>query len=211
MTNFAPERIRVPLERFLERLRSIGIRPLAALVPAGVTPNVLSFLRLALVIPLSAFLWQGAILPAFLVYGVAAVTDALDGELARLRGQISRFGSRLDPSVDKVLHGVLFLSFLSAEPFLLGLSLILDVLLFLIGLLLVVGVRRSLEMSASVYGRWKMVLQSLALLLLLVNAFVGSALVPRVFIRSVLVLALLFAVWSMVGYLRRVVRTHVAV
>ena len=210
MTDSAPDRIPVHLERFLERLRSIIARPLVDKVPAGVTPNTLSFLRLALVIPLSAFLWQGAVLPAILVYGAAAVTDALDGELARVRGLVSRFGSRLDPSVDKILHGVLFLSFFPVEPFLLGLSLVLDVLLFLVGLLLV-SIRRSLEMSASVYGRWKMVFQSLAALLLLVNALVSGPLVPRLFIRGVLVLALLFAILSMIGYLRRVVQTRVAV
>src|SRR4051812_5226530 len=61
-------------------------------------PNVLSFLRLALV---PVFLWlvlAGEDGPALLVLVFASVTDFLDGWLARRLRQESRLGQLLDPA-----------------------------------------------------------------------------------------------------------------
>jgi len=66
-------------------------------------PNILSFLRL-LGVPL--FLWL-VLVPqadgwAFAVLAVSAVTDWLDGTIARATGQISRLGQLLDPLADRL-------------------------------------------------------------------------------------------------------------
>lgn len=66
-------------------------------------PNILSFLRL-LGVPL--FLWL-VLVPeadgwAFVVLAVSAVTDWLDGTIARATGQISRLGQLLDPLADRL-------------------------------------------------------------------------------------------------------------
>lgn len=42
---------------------------------------------------------------AFVVFGVASVTDLLDGELARRGGKITDFGKIADPIADKALTG----------------------------------------------------------------------------------------------------------
>ena len=66
-------------------------------------PNILSFLRL-LGVPL--FLWL-ILVPeadgwAFVVLALSAVTDYLDGMIARSLGQISRLGQLLDPLADRL-------------------------------------------------------------------------------------------------------------
>jgi len=66
-------------------------------------PNILSFLRL-LGVPL--FLWL-VLVPeadgwAFVVLALSAVTDWLDGTIARATGQISRLGQLLDPLADRL-------------------------------------------------------------------------------------------------------------
>lgn len=66
-------------------------------------PNILSFLRLAGV-PL--FLWL-VLGPkedgwAFIVLGLAGITDYLDGQIARRMGQISTLGKLLDPFADRL-------------------------------------------------------------------------------------------------------------
>lgn len=66
-------------------------------------PNLLSFARLA-GIPLFLWLLLG---PreygwAFVVLAVSAITDWLDGKLARLLGQYSRLGELLDPAADRL-------------------------------------------------------------------------------------------------------------
>jgi len=66
-------------------------------------PNILSFIRL-LGVPL--FLWL-ILVPeadgwAFVVLALSAVTDYLDGMIARRLGQISRLGQLLDPIADRL-------------------------------------------------------------------------------------------------------------
>jgi cardiolipin synthase len=65
-------------------------------------PNVLSFLRLALV---PVFLWlivDGYDSWALLVLAVSSLTDFLDGWIARRFNQITRLGQLLDPAADRL-------------------------------------------------------------------------------------------------------------
>ena len=66
-------------------------------------PNLLSVLRLAGV-PLFLWLLLGPRADgwAIVVLMVGGFTDWLDGKLARLLGQYSRFGAMLDPAVDRL-------------------------------------------------------------------------------------------------------------
>ena len=66
-------------------------------------PNALSLLRLAGV-PLFLYLLLGPHADgwAILVLAVGGFTDWLDGKLARLLDQYSRFGAMLDPAVDRL-------------------------------------------------------------------------------------------------------------
>lgn len=70
------------------------------------TPNKLTLARV-LMVPLFVlfFYWKfpAHLLAATLVFVVAAITDALDGKLARKRNQVTDFGKFLDPLADKVL------------------------------------------------------------------------------------------------------------
>jgi len=70
--------------------------------------NALTVLRLALVPVFIACLLAGGTgwrVAAFIVFGVASVTDLLDGRLARSRGLITDFGKIADPIADKALTG----------------------------------------------------------------------------------------------------------
>lgn len=51
---------------------------------------------------------------AFWIFVVAAVTDVLDGYLARKYNQVTSFGRILDPFVDKILVGGAFVLFLGS-------------------------------------------------------------------------------------------------
>jgi CDP-diacylglycerol---glycerol-3-phosphate 3-phosphatidyltransferase len=71
-------------------------------------PNGLTVLRLVLVPVFVAFLLADGTLArivAFFVFGVASVTDLLDGQLARRSGMITDFGKIADPIADKALTG----------------------------------------------------------------------------------------------------------
>ena len=70
------------------------------------TPNKLTLLRVILVPAFVLFFYlkiPAHYLIATLVFVAAAITDAVDGHLARKNHQITDFGKFLDPLADKVL------------------------------------------------------------------------------------------------------------
>ena len=91
-------------------------------------PNLLSFLRILLA-GVFCFLFDSDEpladnWPAFTVLGVSALTDALDGKLARALNQVSEAGKLLDPIADYLTKFALILCFVSKYPGLLGLMLV---------------------------------------------------------------------------------------
>jgi CDP-diacylglycerol--glycerol-3-phosphate 3-phosphatidyltransferase len=86
-------------------------------------PNVLTWLRI-LAIPLIVVLFRiGARDPhgpadplAGLLFAVAAITDSLDGYLARRLGQTTKLGSFLDPVADKLMVAVALVLIVSRDP-----------------------------------------------------------------------------------------------
>lgn len=66
-------------------------------------PNLLSVFRILLIPVLVIFLIDGRQLHALMVFVTAAVTDALDGFIARVFKQKTRIGAYLDPIADKLL------------------------------------------------------------------------------------------------------------
>ena len=90
-------------------------------------PNILTVIRLFLVPLFVVLFFTVAPILALPISWLAAITDVLDGYLARRNGWISRFGKILDPIADKLMQGALlfslviggFLPWLFAIPFVL--------------------------------------------------------------------------------------------
>jgi CDP-diacylglycerol--glycerol-3-phosphate 3-phosphatidyltransferase len=66
-------------------------------------PNTLSVARMGLAVVVFALIGVERYLLAAAVFAVAALTDALDGYLARRLNQVTPIGRQLDPLVDKVI------------------------------------------------------------------------------------------------------------
>lgn len=72
--------------------------------------NLLTLLRMLLIVPLIYLLWTGGSpWGAALLFGVAAITDVLDGYVARRRNETTMLGQLLDPIVDKALVIAIFI------------------------------------------------------------------------------------------------------
>jgi CDP-diacylglycerol--glycerol-3-phosphate 3-phosphatidyltransferase len=69
-------------------------------------PNLLTFLRILMIPAVLVFLERGSPRACFwaaVVYSLAAITDVLDGWLARRQGLVSILGKFLDPLADKLI------------------------------------------------------------------------------------------------------------
>lgn len=65
-------------------------------------PNWLSFLRIAMIPVFCVLFIKELYIPAFIVMIVAAITDLLDGKIARKYNMVSNLGKILDPVADKL-------------------------------------------------------------------------------------------------------------
>ena len=74
-------------------------------------PNLISLLRILLVIPTALALWRDQYPQALILMSVAGVSDAVDGGLARRYGWTSELGRALDPIADKLLVGTMIVVF----------------------------------------------------------------------------------------------------
>lgn len=180
------------------RLRDLHtlIEPREFLYPS----NLLTIARLLLVAPTLNLLRQPARRRAALVcLGVALFTDAVDGPIARARGEVSRLGELLDPVADKLLidGSAIILSQTRQFPWwVTGLLLFRDA-----GILVAAAVlihRRARISTADRIGKLTTVLLSLAALLYLADG-------PRSG-RPALFLALVPFGFSFLQYGRRFVR-----
>lgn len=78
------------------------------LVALGVTANSLTFLGLVLVLVGMAVVLTGRPFTGAAIAGFAAVLDALDGTVARLRGTSGQLGSFLDSVTDRLSDAAMF-------------------------------------------------------------------------------------------------------
>ena len=66
-------------------------------------PNVISILRIVLVVPIAYFLWNQNYLTALILFLVGGLSDGLDGFLARRYKWETELGVILDPMGDKLM------------------------------------------------------------------------------------------------------------
>jgi len=71
-------------------------------------PNVITSLRIVLVLPIAFELLHGRLLATMALFFAAAVSDAADGFLAKRYGWHTPLGGVLDPAADKLLLATVF-------------------------------------------------------------------------------------------------------
>lgn len=74
----------------------------------GVSPNVVTVIGFLLMVGIAVVLAQGYLFVGGLLIIVAAIFDAVDGSLARMMGQTSRFGAFLDSTLDRYSEALIF-------------------------------------------------------------------------------------------------------
>lgn len=171
-------------------------------------PNYFTLLRIIFVPIIVVFYYfpvANLHIVAAVLFVLAAVTDWLDGFLARRWKVSSAFGAFLDPVADKVLV-VICLTMLVSQPRLH--LLILAALIIVAREIIVSGLRewmaevgKRAHVAVSYVGKWKTACQMLAITLLLYSSKVSPFWV--VVLGYILIyIAALLTVWSMVMYIK---------
>lgn len=75
----------------------------------SVIPNLITLMRLLLVVPVAVAILSGEFMLTLVLFAIASVSDGVDGYLARRFDWTSRFGAILDPIADKLMLIVAFL------------------------------------------------------------------------------------------------------
>ena len=182
-------------------------------------PNLLTFVRLGL-IPVFVVLMidptQTMVFLAILVFVFAALTDYVDGFVARRFGAISDFGILLDPLADKILVMAALVmltsqrSSIDGEPWVKGWL----VVLVLARELWVTGLRgiastRGIVIPAGSAGKLKSGLQMVAIVMLLLHdatfSIFGGKYSGQFIGINLLIISIGFSYWGAIEYTRSVV------
>ena len=200
--------------RVTEGVRLMG--PIAAGWEARDTnvnlPNLLTLSRILLIPVFVLLFWTptpGRSLAAAVVFVIAAVTDLLDGYLARRRSQVTKLGRLLDPIADKllVLSGLILLVQFQRVAAVVA-------ILIIAREVAVTGVRaiaasQGIVLSAETIGKYKMVAQVVAIVLLILEDGIVPAtwnlhLVGTVVLYAALALALISGGRYLLSFWRQV-------
>jgi CDP-diacylglycerol--glycerol-3-phosphate 3-phosphatidyltransferase/cardiolipin synthase len=171
-------------------------------------PNILTLLRIAL-IPVFVVIFYlptpWARLVCAIVFTIAALTDLLDGYLARRWGQTSPLGAFLDPVADKLMVAIALVLLVQAEPravLALPAAVIIGREITVSALrewMAEIGARAAVAVSMA--GKLKTTAQMIAIVLLLIGEPLLGIPVEALGL-ALLYIAALLTLWSMFLYLR---------
>ncbi|RZV33119.1 MAG: CDP-diacylglycerol--glycerol-3-phosphate 3-phosphatidyltransferase [Chromatiales bacterium] len=142
---------------------------------------------------------------AAVLFGLAAVTDMIDGWVARRFGQMSRFGEFLDPVADKLMVAITLVMLVQADS-----GWFEDIIaMIIIGREITISALREwmatigerANVKVDVTGKIKTTLQMFGIgFMVYQNDFLGLPIYTIGFV--LLVLAAVMTIWSMIVYLR---------
>lgn len=127
------------------------------------TPNKLTIARMIITpVFLAVLLWESLphrFLIATIIYSIAAITDAIDGKLARKNNQITNFGKLLDPIADKVLTTSALLAFMVMDLCNIWIVMIVLTREFAVASIRMIAAANGVVIPANFWGKLKTVSQ----------------------------------------------------
>lgn len=140
-------------------------------------PNKLSLLRIALVPIFLIFLLVKFDLPfavyakylAILIFILAALTDSLDGYIARKHGLITKLGKLIDPLADKMLISGALIALVSLREISAWPAFIIITREFAVTGFRAIASAEGVVIAASVWGKTKTILQIIAIVAVMIN------------------------------------------
>jgi len=171
-------------------------------------PNLLTLMRIALIpvfVGIFYLPWEHVNLACAVVFGLAGITDWLDGYLARRLNQTSPLGAFLDPVADKLMVAAALILLVEADP---SPALAIPVVI-IIGREIAISALREwmaelgerTTVAVSAIGKIKTATQMVAITMLIYREDIAG--IPIYTVGYVLLyMAAILTFWSMVVYLR---------
>ena len=172
-------------------------------------PNLLSLLRVLLVpafvvtllLMRDIYIW-GAVIPA-IIYALTALTDMLDGKIARKYNLVTDFGKFIDPLADKFMvigsmMAIDALMFVNGEDLCAYILLALNLLILLrelavTSLRLIVAGKSGIVVAASIFGKIKTVSQMVGTVVILLEPLVWQGRIASYVMMAIMAFSTIFS------------------
>lgn len=170
-------------------------------------PTVLTLSRILLVPVFIFSVYQHQIVGA-LIFGIASITDYLDGYLARHSGKITKLGIILDPLADKFLVVSALIVLVDMERLPAWIAIVIIVREFLVTGLRAVALSKNVIIPAEIGGKMKTFTQIIAILCLIL---MGSIFDKMAIVFAVIASFLFYATYLIQQRYKRLARKITAI
>lgn len=137
-------------------------------------PNKLTMLRIILIPVFIVFLLlrkeiMGAEFISLIIFIIAAITDSLDGYIARKQKIVTKFGKIVDPVADKLLISGALIAFVSLDEISIWAAILIIGREFAVTGLRVIAAKDGVIISASIWGKIKTTIQIAAVIAVIID------------------------------------------
>ena len=139
-------------------------------------PTILTLSRMVLSVAFVVFVLLSATwakVTALVIFITAAITDLIDGKLARKQKIVTDLSAFLDPLADKMLVNLAFLVLVYLGVVPLWVFAVILVRDFAVDGMRMMSAKNGITISASKLGKWKTTFQMTALIIILLNLIVN--------------------------------------
>ena len=154
------------LDHYRDEVLFVFIKPYW---PRKITPNAITTVRIIIGVLLFALLFFFKIEDKILIISLfffGALTDLLDGSVARGKNMVTEFGAMLDPVADRIIIiPIAVYSLFSSHKWLLLVLLLIEIINALAS---IYYTTKKVYLESNIFGKTKMVMQSLVFVAILV-------------------------------------------
>lgn len=135
-------------------------------------PTILTISRIVLVAPVMILIFMDnlpAQITTIICFTLAALTDKLDGHLARKNKQVTDLGAFLDPLADKMLINLTFLALVVLNIMPLWMFAVILIRDFAVDGMRMITAKKNITIPANIFGKVKTTFQMITIISILVN------------------------------------------
>lgn len=140
---------------------------------------------------------------AAVFFVIAASTDGVDGYIARKRKQVTRFGKFLDPIADKLLITAALIALVQRSEVTGWAAMVIIGREFIVTGLRLVAAGEGIVIAASMWGKIKMVTQTVAIFLAMTDNFPFSSVINIELDNYAMLIAVIVTIYSGYDYVKK--------